>query len=110
VLLDLLAVNYRSRPGHFFGSIGLAFGLLGSLVMAYLAVVKFGLGEDIGQRPLFFIGILLVITSVQCLTTGVLAEMLGRGLGATTETTVSLLHPGEAARRADACRTRPLLA
>jgi hypothetical protein len=82
VLLDLLAafffLRYRARPGHFFGSIGLAFGVVGSVIMAYLAVTKFGFGEDIGQRPLLFIGILFLVAAVQFLTTGVLAELLSR--------------------------------
>lgn len=82
VLLDLLAafffLRYRARPGHFFGSIGLVFGVLGTLIMAHLGVVKFVLGEDIGQRPLLFVGILFIVASVQLLTTGVLAELLSR--------------------------------
>jgi glycosyltransferase involved in cell wall biosynthesis len=82
VVLDLLAVffflKYRARPGHFFGSIGLVFGGVSALLMAYLAVVKFGLHQDIGDRPLFFIAILMAVASVQLLTTGVLAEMLSR--------------------------------
>lgn len=82
VLLDLLAafffLRYRARPGHFFGAIGLAFGVLGTLVMAYLGLLKFGYGENIGQRPLLFIGILLCIAAIQLLTTGVLAELLSR--------------------------------
>src|SRR5579885_2752251 len=56
VILDLLTVffflRFRARPGHFFGSIGLVLGALGSLAMLYLAVVKFILGQDIGGRPL----------------------------------------------------------
>lgn len=82
VLLDLLAafffLRYGSRPGHFFGAIGILFGGVGGLVMSYLLVVKFGLGEDIGQRPLLFIGILFLVASIQFLTTGVLAELLAR--------------------------------
>jgi glycosyltransferase involved in cell wall biosynthesis len=82
VVLDLLAVffflKYRARPGHFFGSIGLLFGCVGGLVLAYLAVLKFGFGQNIGDRPLFLTAILMVLTSVQLLTTGVLAEMLSR--------------------------------
>jgi len=82
VLLDLLAMffflRYRARPGHFFGSIGLVLGALGSVIMGYLAVVKFGLGESIGERPLLLVGILCLIASAQFLTTGVLAELLAR--------------------------------
>ncbi len=82
VLLDLLAafffLRYRARPGHFFGAIGLVLGALGTLVMGYLGLLKFGYGEDIGHRPLLFVGILLCIASIQLLTTGVLAELLSR--------------------------------
>jgi hypothetical protein len=82
VTLDLLAVffflRYRARPGHFFGSIGLILGALGTVIMAYLSVVKFGFGESIGDRPLFTVGVLCLIASAQFLTTGVLAELLAR--------------------------------
>ncbi len=82
VIVDLLSafffLRYRYKPGHFFGAIGLVLGGLGGLAMAYLGVLKFALGEDIGTRPLLFIGILLLVASVQLMTTGVLAEMLSR--------------------------------
>lgn len=91
VLLDLLAafffLRFRARPGHFFGAIGLVFGLVGSAIMADLAVIKFWLGEDIGGRPLLFIGILCLVASIQFLTTGVLAEMLTRTFYASTQRT-----------------------
>lgn len=89
VLLDLLAafffLRFGSRPGHFFGSIGILFGVLGSLMMAHLLVVKLVLGEDIGSRPLLFIAILFLVASVQFLTTGVLAELLTRTFYASGE-------------------------
>lgn len=82
VLLDLLAVyffmRYRSRPGHFFGRIGLLFGSLGMLALGYLFIVKFFFGEDIGTRPLLLIGVLCVLMSIQFLTTGVLSELVAR--------------------------------
>lgn len=82
VLLDLLAafffLRFGSRPGHFFGAIGIVFGLVGGVMMTDLLVVKFILGERIGQRPLLFISILFLVASIQFLTTGVLAELLTR--------------------------------
>ena len=82
VVLDLLTVffflRFRARPGHFFGTIGLVLGFLGSTAMAYLAVVKFVLGQPIGGRPLFLVAVLLLVFSIQFLTTGVLAEMMSR--------------------------------
>ncbi len=81
VLIDLLVVyffmRFSARPGHFFGMVGLGLGSLGGLIMVYMALLKI-MGEDIGTRPLFFTGILLLLMGVQMLTTGVLAEMLSR--------------------------------
>lgn len=82
VIVDLLAVffflRFRARPGHFFGGIGLAFGAVGGLALSYLFFIKFVLGEAIGGRPLLFMAVLLVVVSIQMLTTGVLAELLSR--------------------------------
>ncbi|MCL1824773.1 MAG: glycosyltransferase family 2 protein [Betaproteobacteria bacterium] len=82
VVLDLIFVyffmRYRTRPGHFFGGIGIALGALGGLILAYLAGIKFFLGESIGTRPLLFGGLFLVIAGVQMVTSGVLAELLAR--------------------------------
>ncbi len=79
VLLDLLSVyyflQYRSRPGHFFGRIGLFFGALGGIGLTYLGFLKVFFGEDIGTRPLLMISILFVVMAVQFLTTGVMSEV-----------------------------------
>ena len=81
VIIDLLAVyfflRYRARPGHFFGSIGLAVLTAGLAILGYLGVLKL-LGEDVGGRPLLSLGFFCVIGGVQFLTTGVLAELLIR--------------------------------
>ena len=81
VLVDLLAVHFflhfGSRPGHFFGVLGLGVGGLGGAVLAYLSVLKL-MGQDIGTRPLLALGFFLVIGGLQFLTTGVLSELLIR--------------------------------
>lgn len=82
VILDLLSVyffmGYRAKPAHFFGRIGLTFGAVGSLILSYLLVIKFGFGEDIGNRPLLITGVLFVVVSIQFFTTGIVSEMITR--------------------------------
>ncbi len=97
VILDLLAVffflRFRARPGHFFGSIGLSLGALGSALMGWLLWVKFILGEDIGQRPLLLIAVVCLLASLQFLTTGLLAEILVRVFYESRGTTAYSLKP-----------------
>jgi glycosyltransferase involved in cell wall biosynthesis len=82
VIVDLLTVffflRFGARPAHFFGSIGLAFGALGTLGMLWLGFVKFVLGEAIAGRPLLIVSVLFIVMSIQMLTTGVLSELLAR--------------------------------
>lgn len=82
VILDLLSVmffmRYKARPGHFFGSLGLGLGAISALIMLYLFVDKFILGNDIGTRPMLMVGIVFMLSSVQLITTGILAEMIAR--------------------------------
>jgi hypothetical protein len=81
VLVDLLAVSFfqrfAARPGHFFGVLGLMVGGAGTAILTYLGVLKL-LGQDIGTRPLLTLGMLCMMSSLQFLTTGVLAELLIR--------------------------------
>ncbi|MNY80657.1 hypothetical protein D3C86_2218080 [compost metagenome] len=46
--------------------------------MLYLFVDKFILGNDIGTRPMLMVGIVFMLSSVQLITTGILAEMIAR--------------------------------
>ncbi len=82
VILDLLSVffflRFLSRPAHFFGKLALYFGTAGSLALTYLGFVKFILGEDIGQRPLIMIAVMLIVVSIQLFTTGLLGEIVSR--------------------------------
>jgi hypothetical protein len=82
VVLDLVFVyffmRYRTRPGHFFGGIGIGLGAIGAVILSYMMALKVFLGEDIGTRPMLFGGFFLVIAGVQMVTSGVLAELLTR--------------------------------
>lgn len=77
--LDLLTVvattQYLTRPAHLFGGFGLLLGLTGLLTLSYLTVLWFLGHGPIGTRPLFFLGILCVLMSVQFVSFGLLAEL-----------------------------------
>jgi glycosyltransferase involved in cell wall biosynthesis len=74
----LATTRYLHKPGHLFGGLGLLSGFLGFVILAYLSVLWiFDLGP-IGTRPLFMLGILLVILSIQLLSIGLLAELITR--------------------------------
>ena len=82
VILDLVVVlfymRFSRRPGHFFGSFGLALGAVGGAMLGYLLMVKLLMGVDVGGRPMLFAGVLFALAGVQLVTTGVLAEILTR--------------------------------
>lgn len=77
--LDLLTVSYlgrfQYRPLHLFGGLGISLGGIGLLISIYLTILKIT-GHAIGQRPLLFLGILLIVVGVQLLTLGLLGQML----------------------------------
>ena len=81
-MVDLVAVyfflNFRARPGHFFGALALFFLGAGGAILGYLATLKLALGESIGGRPLLSLGFFCVMGGLQFLTTGVLAELVVR--------------------------------
>lgn len=81
VAVDLLAVHFflrfGSRPGHFFGAIGLTVLGIGMALLGYMAWLKM-LGESVGTRPLLALGFFAVMAGVQFLTSGVLAELMIR--------------------------------
>ena len=81
VILDLLTVkflsSYSTRPLQMFGSIGLTIGFLGALACAWVTYERF-FGFQSANRPLFTVGIVMILTGVQLLMTGLLAEMLSR--------------------------------
>jgi glycosyltransferase involved in cell wall biosynthesis len=77
--LDLLTVSflgrYPNRPLHLFGGVGLQLTVLGTQISLYLTAVKIS-GDPIGERPLLFLGVLLIVVGIQLLTLGLLGQML----------------------------------
>jgi glycosyltransferase involved in cell wall biosynthesis len=75
---DFLTVSfitiYIHRPLHFIGGIGLFFFLTGIAIECYMSALWFLGYRPIGNRPLFFLGILNILVGVQFLTLGLLGE------------------------------------
>ncbi|MEO0968668.1 MAG: glycosyltransferase family 2 protein [Cyanobacteria bacterium J06639_18] len=82
VLMDLLTIafmkKFLTRPMHVFGLLGLISISFGGMLGTYLTWVKLILGEDIGNRPLLILVVLLLVTGVQLFCFGLLAELLMR--------------------------------
>ncbi len=78
-LTVLFLTRFRFRPLHLFGSLGLASSFTGFLILLYLSVIWFQGVRPIGNRPLFFLGILLMIVGIQFFTTGFIADMIVSG-------------------------------
>ncbi|SHK52606.1 glycosyltransferase family 2 protein [Thermocrinis minervae] len=82
VILDILLVKflneYINRPMYVFGYVGLLLLTFGLLSMLYLIFVKIFMDEPIGRRPLLILSVLAIISGIQLLSTGILAELLVR--------------------------------
>ncbi|WP_303672983.1 glycosyltransferase family 2 protein [Vampirovibrio chlorellavorus] len=82
VILDLLTVlflkRFLTRPLHMFGRAGFAFFFVGALILGSLVVDKLLFGHDIGTRPLLLLGVLMFLTGIQLISTGMIAEIQAR--------------------------------
>jgi glycosyltransferase involved in cell wall biosynthesis len=82
VILDLLTVkfllSYSTRPLQIFGLFGLISGAAGSVIGIYLSYQRLILQIGISGRPLLLLSILLIITGIQFITFGLLAEIMAR--------------------------------
>jgi glycosyltransferase involved in cell wall biosynthesis len=82
VMLDLLTVkfllSYSTRPLQFFGLIGGAVGIVGAAISGWLAYQRLIGAESLSNRPLLLLGILLIVTGVQLVTIGLVAEIQAR--------------------------------
>lgn len=78
--VDLLTVVFNSRyvkrPMHLFGFFGVTAFILGIIVNLWLSYEKIFLDKALGNRPLLFLGILLIIVGVQFFAVGLLGEII----------------------------------
>lgn len=79
-LLDLLTIvfltGYLSRPGHFFGTMGIISFFFGFVIGLYITYLRVTTGTIQYRQPLLYLGVLLMIIGIQLISTGLLAELI----------------------------------
>jgi len=77
---DLLTITfltrYKKRPLHLFGLLGVLCFLGGSVISIILAYQRLFMNKYLSNRPLLFLGVLLIIIGIQFLSIGLLGEMI----------------------------------
>ena len=71
-----MITKYGRRPAHLFGGIGVVLGIVGSVILTYLAGVWVFTDEPIGTRPLLAFGVLLEMFALQLVSLGILSELV----------------------------------
>lgn len=77
---DLLTVKmitqYIKSPLYLFGRIGVISAFLGFAVTGYLSALKLFWGQPLSNRPLLFLGILLILGGLQFVSLGLISELI----------------------------------
>lgn len=78
--VDLMTVTfitrYVTRPMHLFGLWGVVIGFIGFCIEAYLTYEKLFHNRGLENRPLLFLGMLMIIFGVQLFSTGLIGELI----------------------------------
>ena len=74
LILILFQRNYLQKPMYLFGNMGLFFFLIGVIINLYLLYEKI-IGNEIGDRPLVFLGVLFVVMGIQFYTSGIIIDL-----------------------------------
>ncbi len=78
--IDLITVifttRYIQRPLHFFGLLGAITFIAGVAIDGYLSVLWFAGKINLSNRPILYLGTLLIIVGVQFFSLGLIGEML----------------------------------
>ncbi len=74
----LFLTKYMKRPLHFFGIIGMLTSITGAAIIIYLVILKLKKISYLSNRPLLFIGVMLLIIGIQFISIGLIGEMITR--------------------------------
>jgi glycosyltransferase involved in cell wall biosynthesis len=71
----IMLTRFGRKPLHLFGGIGSIMFLIGLVINLWLTWIKIW-GASIGDRPLLFLGVLMMVVGVQIFTIGLIGEMI----------------------------------
>ncbi len=78
-VLDLIGIAFLTRftrkPLRFFGLVGSLFATLGGIILAVMLVQRFG-GTPVANRPMFVLGMMLVVLGLQAFALGLVGEII----------------------------------
>lgn len=80
LLTAIFVTDYISKPGHFFGIIGLIFFFVGLVMDSYVAYIRITTGTTQAKIPLLLAGVLFILLGIQLISTGLIAEMISHSL------------------------------
>jgi dolichol-phosphate mannosyltransferase len=82
VILDLFTLNFllgfQAKPMQLFGGLGLVTGGFGLVILMYLTWLKLTENILLSNRPVLWLGVMLVIIGAQFMFFGLIAEMMTR--------------------------------
>lgn len=70
--------KYSHRPLHLFGATGVVLFAIGTLILAWMLVVKLYFGESLSERIWPLVGIFFTLIGVQMFISGLLADIMVR--------------------------------
>jgi hypothetical protein len=71
-----MVTQYVKSPLYLFGRVGLLATLAGTLLTIYLAALKIFYGMPLSNRPLLFLGILMILGGLQFISLGLISELI----------------------------------
>lgn len=93
-LFDLLTVkmvtHYNKSPLYLFGRWGIIFGMFGGIISIYLAALKIFWGLPLSNRPLLFLGMLLILGGLQFASLGLISELIINKFSSSNKTNISI--------------------
>ena len=93
LLTVMILTRYLRRPLHLFGGLGLALTVVGLGINLYLAAGWVLRLWWLGDRPLLWFGVVLMIIGVQFVLFGLLAEIVAHAQGEETEVAIRTRLP-----------------